>query len=138
MSLRPILLSLLTGLLFGAGLVVSGMASPERVLGFLRFLPGWNPSLMFVMGGALLITVPGFALMRRRGRPLFDNRFWEPVKTLVDQRLMAGAAIFGLGWGLAGFCPGPAIVGAGLLQPAALLFVPAMLAGGWLARRLLP
>lgn len=132
MSLR--ISTLVSGLLFGAGLVISGMADPANVLGFLRLGPGWNPSLALVMGGALAITLPGFALLRRRGRPLLAERLADPGGR-VDRPLLLGALLFGAGWGLAGFCPGPAIVAAGLLQGAALVFVPAMLLGGWLARR---
>lgn len=127
-------LPLLSGLLFGAGLLVSGMADPARVLGFLRIAPGWDPSLAFVMGGALLVSVPGFWLMRRRGRPLFSGSFADPATRRLDRRLLVGAALFGLGWGLQGYCPGPAVVAAGLGQWPALLFLPAMLAGAWLSK----
>jgi uncharacterized membrane protein YedE/YeeE len=126
------LTSLFAGVLFGAGLVISGMADPAIVLAFLGWGAGWNPALLFVMGGALAITVPGFAGMRRRGRPFLTDRFAQPVTNTIDRRLVLGALLFGLGWGLSGFCPGPAIVSAGLLQPAAWIFLPAMLAGGWL------
>lgn len=130
------LLTLLAGLLFGTGLVLSGMADPKIVLGFLTWDAHWNPALLFVMAGALGVTVPGFAWLRRRGAPFLAGSFSQPAATAIDRRLVLGALLFGLGWGLAGFCPGPAIVSAGLLQPAALLFLPAMLAGGWLASRL--
>ena len=126
------LTSLLSGLLFGAGLVISGMADPAKVLGFLHLAPGWNPSLAFVMGGALAVTLPGFAWLRRRGRALDGAALANP-QGAVDRRLLLGAVLFGLGWGLAGYCPGPAIVSAGLLQGSGLLFLPAMLAGAWLA-----
>ena len=125
----------LCGLLFGAGLVVSGMADPDRVIAFLRLGPGWDPALMFVMGGALAVTVPGFALMQRRGKPLFDGTFAART-TNIDRRLLLGAAIFGMGWGLLGYCPGPAVVAAGLGQWQAWVFLPAMFAGAWLADRL--
>ena len=128
--------STLSGLLFGAGLLVSGMADPARVLGFLRLAPGWDPSLAFVMAGALAVTVPGFALMRRHGRPLFADALAGLAHGPLDRRLLAGAALFGLGWGLQGYCPGPAVVAFGMLQWPALLFVPAMLAGAWLADRI--
>jgi uncharacterized membrane protein YedE/YeeE len=130
---HTLLFSTLSGLLFGAGLLVSGMADPARVLGFLRLAPGWDPSLAFVMAGALAVTVPGFALMRRRGRPLFAEALAAPAPSQLDPRLLIGAAIFGIGWGLQGYCPGPAVVAAGLGQWPALLFLPAMLAGAWLA-----
>ena len=122
------------GLLFGMGLVVSGMADPARVLGFLSLGPGWDPALAFVMGGALAVTLPGYALLHRRGRPLFAAGF-SPAPKGIDGRLLAGAVIFGIGWGLQGYCPGPAVVAAGLGQWPALVFLPAMLAGAWLADR---
>ncbi len=128
--------STLSGVLFGAGLLISGMADPARVLGFLRLAPGWDPSLAFVMAGALAVTIPGFALMRRRGRPLFGQALAAPAAGPLDRRLLAGAAVFGLGWGLQGYCPGPAVVAFGMLQWPALVFLPAMFAGAWLADRL--
>lgn len=131
-----LLIALVSGLLFGAGLVVSGMADPVKVLGFLRMAPGWDPSLALVMGGALMVTLPGFAWIRHRGAPLLTGKFTDPAKTSIDRRLLAGAALFGLGWGLAGYCPGPGLVAAALGHWTALLFVPAMLAGAWLARLL--
>ena len=118
------------GLLFGAGLVISGMADPGRVLAFLRLGPGWDASLMFVMGAALAVTMPGFAWLRRKGHAS------ALAAGGLDARLLGGAAIFGLGWGLAGYCPGPALVAFSQLAPGALWFVPAMLAGQWLADRL--
>lgn len=126
--------SAVAGLLFGMGLVVSGMADPARVLGFLSLGPGWDPALAFVMGGALAVTLPGYALLHRRGRPLFAEGF-SPAPRGIDGRLLAGAVIFGIGWGLQGYCPGPAVVAAGLGQWPALVFLPAMLAGAWLADR---
>jgi len=128
------LAALLSGLLFGAGLVLSGMADPAKVLAFLRLGPGWDPALGFVMGGALAVTLPGFAWLRRRPRPFGAEAFANPGG-VVDRRLLRGAALFGLGWGLAGYCPGPAVVSAGLLQGAGLVFLPAMLAGAWLLHR---
>jgi uncharacterized membrane protein YedE/YeeE len=125
----------LAGVLFGAGLLVSGMADPARIIGFLRLAPGWDPSLAFVMAGALAVTLPGYALLHRRGRPLFASGF-APRTSDIDARLLLGAAIFGLGWGLQGYCPGPAVVAAGLGQWPALVFLPAMLAGAWVAARL--
>lgn len=128
------LVPLLSGILFGAGLVLSGMANPAKVLAFLTLGPGWDPSLALVMAGALAVSLPGFAWLRRRPRPFYAASFVNPSGP-VDHRLLLGAALFGIGWGMAGFCPGPAVVAAGLLQGAGLLFVPAMLAGAWIARR---
>ena len=125
----------LSGVLFGMGLAISGMADPARVLAFLTLAPGWDPSLAFVMGGALAVTLPGYALLHRRGQPLFAPGF-SPRVSGVDARLLVGAAIFGLGWGLQGYCPGPAVVAAGQGQWPALLFLPAMFAGAWLSDRM--
>lgn len=130
------LITLLSGLLFGAGLVVSGMADPAKVLGFLTLDANWDPSLAVVMAGGLAVTMPGFAWLRRRRKPLLANTFAQPASTAMDWRLLTGAVLFGLGWGLSGYCPGPALVSAGLGQSPALLFVPAMLAGAWLSASL--
>lgn len=121
--------ALVTGILFGAGLALSDMINPGRVLAFLDLFGAWDPTLALVMAGAVLPSAIGFAVSRRMGRPLFDSRFFIPENQVLDRQLLAGAAIFGLGWGLAGFCPGPAIAGLvlGLWQP--WLFVLAMLAG---------
>lgn len=121
--------ALVTGILFGAGLALSDMINPARVLAFLDLFGAWDPALALVMAGAVLPSAIGFAISRRMGRPLFDSRFFIPENRVLDRQLMAGAAIFGLGWGLAGFCPGPAIAGLvlGLWQP--WLFVLAMFAG---------
>ena len=129
---RPLAFAALAGVLFGAGLVISGMADPARVLAFLTLGPGWDPALAFVMAGAIAVTLPGYAWLHRRGRPLFASGF-SPRVSGVDRRLLLGAAIFGLGWGLQGYCPGPAFVAAGLAQWPALVFLPAMFAGAWLA-----
>ena len=124
---------LLAGIIFGVGLMVSGMTHPANVIDFLAIGPGWNPSLAYVFAGALSITVPGFFLLRRRAKPFAADQFASPTTRPIDKCLIAGSALFGLGWGLSGFCPGPAIVSAGLLQGAALLFVPAFLIGGAIA-----
>jgi uncharacterized membrane protein YedE/YeeE len=117
------------GLLFGAGLVVSGMTRPEKVLGFLDLAGRWDPSLAFVMGGAVAVAAVGFALARRREASWLG----APMPTLptrgVDARLLAGSAVFGVGWGLGGLCPGPALVTAGAGSARALVFVAAMLVG---------
>ena len=133
---RELLLSAVAGVLFGAGLVISQMADFNKVLAFLTLAPGWDPALMFVMAGALAVTVPGFALAQRRGRPLLAGTFASVATNSIDRRLLLGAAIFGLGWGLQGYCPGPAVVAAGLGHWTALVFLPAMLAGAWVADRL--
>jgi len=121
--------SLLAGTLFGAGLAVSGMVDPARVLGFLDFAGRWDPTLAIVMAGAVLASAIGYAVSRRVRAPLFGRAFFIPENRRLDSQLIGGAALFGIGWGLAGFCPGPAIAGLafGLWQP--WLFVAAMLAG---------
>jgi len=124
-----IVASLVAGVLFGFGLSLSGMLNPARVQGFLDVFGNWDPSLAFVLGGAVMVAFIGVALSRRMKRPAFDASFHLPRDTGIDSRLVAGSAIFGLGWGLAGFCPGPAVasLSLGLWQTA--LFVAAMLAG---------
>lgn len=126
---------LAAGLLLGLGLIVSGMADPAKVLNFLDIAGRWDPSLAFVMGGAVAVAFAGFALARRRGRPFHAAGFAWPTARAIDARLLSGAAIFGIGWGLAGFCPGPALVALGLGSAGAAVFVLAMLAGMALARR---
>lgn len=133
--MNRLLTPLLSGLLFGLGLMLSGMTNPANVIGFLALGPGWNPSLGFVFAGALGITVPGFLLVRQRGTRSSAENESAPSGQLIDRHLVLGSALFGLGWGISGFCPGPAIVSAGLLQGAALLFVPAFLIGGRIAEK---
>jgi uncharacterized protein len=127
--------SLVTGTIFGAGLALSDMINPARVLGFLDLAGQWDPSLAFVMGGAIIPMVIAYAVSRRMRTPLFDKSFFIPENRVLDSRLLIGAALFGIGWGLVGFCPGPAIAGLvmGAWQP--WLFVVAML-GGMLIHRI--
>lgn len=126
--------SLATGTIFGAGLALSDMINPARVLAFLDLAGDWDPSLAFVMGGAIVPMAIAYLLSRRMRTPLFDKSFLIPENRILDSRLIIGAILFGIGWGLVGFCPGPAIAGlvVGLWQP--WLFVAAMLAGMWLHR----
>jgi uncharacterized membrane protein YedE/YeeE len=118
----------LSGLLFGAGLLLSGMANPAKVLGFLDVTGAWDPSLAIVMAAAVPVAAIGFAWQRR-----LQAQPWHPFArdaiAAIDRRLLAGAALFGIGWGLAGYCPGPALVASVLATPSALLFTIAMLAG---------
>lgn len=132
MKAHPIV-SLLAGLLFGLGLVVSGMVNPAKVLNFLDIAGSWDPTLAFVMGGALLVTVPGFRLVLKREAPILDGRFHLPERNDIDLPLVIGAVLFGVGWGLGGFCPGPAVTAMVSGFPAVFAFVAAMLAGSWLA-----
>lgn len=139
----PLLAALLIGLVFGAGISLAGMDDPSKVLNFFDFAAisngiaplagspaaagggtGWDPSLAFVMGGALVVTAIGYRLVWRRGRPLMDTRFRLPATTVIDRPLVLGSAIFGLGWGLAGFCPGGAIPALGVSLTDAALWQP--------------
>lgn len=124
-----ILVALAVGLVFGLGLIVSGMADPARVLGFLDVTGLWNPSLAFVMAGAIAVGLVAFAIARRRGRTLGGAPLQRPTARGLDARLIGGALLFGAGWGLAGFCPGPALVGLGMGLRSAAVFVAAMVAG---------
>ncbi|AOK07424.1 hypothetical protein LGM90_11245 [Burkholderia sp. AU28942] len=129
----------LAGLLFGVGLIVSGMANPRKVLGFLDVAGRWDPSLAFVMAGAIGVAVFAFAWARRRPRSLLGLPIQWPAARTITVRLVAGSAVFGIGWGLAGFCPGPAIVSIGLGSVKGIAFVMAMLVGmalfEWIERR---
>lgn len=117
------------GLLFGLGLIVSQMANPEKVLGFLDLAGRWDPSLAFVMGGAVVVGALAFSIARRRNTSLLGAPMSWPAATRLDRPLIVGSAMFGIGWGLAGFCPGPALVAASSGEPKAWLFVLAMLGG---------
>jgi uncharacterized membrane protein YedE/YeeE len=117
------------GLVFGIGLLVSGMANPAKVIGFLDLFGSWDPSLALVMAGAIGVSLPAFAFGGRRARTFLDAPIELPASREIDARLVAGSVVFGIGWGLGGFCPGPAIVAVGALQAKALVFVAAMLAG---------
>jgi uncharacterized membrane protein YedE/YeeE len=126
-----LLTSFLMATLFGFGLSVSEMINPARVLGFLDLAGDWDPTLLLVMAGALAVTVPVFPIILRRRAPVLEEQFSLPVKTKIDARLMTGAALFGAGWGLAGFCPGPALAALASASPAVFLFVASMIAGQW-------
>lgn len=127
--MKPALSALASGLLFGLGLGVSGMTLPSKVTGFLDVTGDWDASLAFVMMGALAVHFVLFRLVRRRPSPLFDTRFHIPTRTDLDGRLVAGAALFGVGWGLGGYCPGPGLVSAATGSVPALTFVGAMALG---------
>ncbi|SFM18335.1 DUF6691 family protein [Variovorax sp. OV329] len=124
-----LLASLLAGLVFGLGLIVSGMANPAKVLGFLDVAGRWDPSLAFVMGGAIAVGLVAFAVAARRTVSLLGAPMRLPSARNIDRRLLGGSALFGMGWGVAGFCPGPALVSVGMGEAKALVFVAAMLAG---------
>ena len=121
--------SFVAGLLFGLGLIISQMVNPTKVLAFLDLSGSWDPSLALVMGAAVAVSALGYALAKQRGRPFFGPRLEIPTRRDLEPRLLTGAAIFGVGWGLAGLCPGPALTLLRLALPKAFLFVAAMLAG---------
>jgi uncharacterized membrane protein YedE/YeeE len=117
------------GLIFGAGLLISGMAQPAKVLNFLDLFGTWDPSLAFVMAGALVLSSLGFALAKRRSSPVLSAQTYLPTKADIDAPLLYGAILFGLGWGLVGLCPGPALVDLAAFTPQVFVFVVAMAAG---------
>lgn len=140
MALRPDVVSFAAGVLFAAGLAVAGMTQPAKVVNFLDVTGSWDPSLAFVMGGALIVYGVALKGITRRDAPIFGGRFLIPTRSDLTPRLFVGAALFGIGWGLSGFCPGPAITALGSGMKNALIFLPAMAAGmalfhGWDAWR---
>lgn len=132
--MRRYLVSLICGLLFGVGLALSGMTRPLKVLGFLDVAGKWDPSLLFVLGGAVIVATVAFRFILQRKAPLLAPSFDVPTTKGVDRKLIVGALIFGVGWGIAGYCPGPAIALLAAPDTEALYFLPAMVAGWWLYR----
>ncbi len=126
------LFGFLSGLVFGLGLVISGMANPAKVLNFLDLAGAWDPSLAFVMAGAAATTFFGYRLAWRQPKPALEPKFEIPTSAAIDRPLLLGATVFGIGWGIGGYCPGPALTALPLLAPGTLVFVPAMLFGLWL------
>jgi uncharacterized membrane protein YedE/YeeE len=133
----PILISFISGLIMALGLVISGMANPAKVLAFLDIFGAFDPTLVFVMAGALLVTGIGYQLLKCCSKPICSESFDNPKNTKLDRDLILGSILFGAGWGLAGFCPGPAMVGLGLGLPQAFVLTSAMLIGMFIARRFL-
>lgn len=129
------LLGYIAGLLFGLGLALSGMTDPARVLGFLDVFGAWDATLLFVLGGAVVTTFIGYRLVLRQEKPLWSDHFRLPTRQDLDGRLMIGAALFGSGWGLSGYCPGPAFASIGGATYPLLAMLLAMVAGWWLARK---
>ena len=129
-----LLSAFLVGLIFGTGIAISGMINPAKVLNFFDIAGTWDPSLAFVMGGALVTTFLGYRVVLRRDAPLVEARFQLPTARRIDARLIGGAAVFGIGWGIAGFCPGAAVPALGTGRWEVALFVAALLAGLWTAR----
>ncbi|MGY4878724.1 DUF6691 family protein [Vreelandella aquamarina] len=129
------LMGYVAGLLFGLGLAISGMTDPSRVLGFLDIAGAWDPTLMFVLGGAVITSFIGYRLVFKRSAPLFGERFQLPTRKDLDVRLLGGAALFGIGWGLSGYCPGPAIASISGASLPLIAMLVAMVAGWFAARR---
>lgn len=132
------LLAFFFGAIFGLGIAISGMINPAKVMNFFDIFGTWDPSLAFVMIGALAVAIPGYALIfRTRRAPALNAQFAQPTKTMLDRRLIGGAALFGLGWGAAGFCPGGAIPAIGLGEASVYMFLLAMIAGMLVMRQIL-
>ena len=135
--MKPII-GLLCGLVFGVGLAVSGMTDTAVVLGFLDITGQWNPDLAFVMGGAVLVTLVAFRFILKMKSPVLNTKFSLPTRSVIDGRLLTGAAIFGIGWGLYGYCPGPALAALTYMDNKTAMFVVAMLVGMALANKVAP
>lgn len=135
-AFKTALSALLAGLLFSLGLSLSGMTDTRIVLGFLDLFGAWNPSLMFVMGGALAIATPGFYIINKLHKPAFCSEFSLPTSTIIDWKLLVGAAAFGIGWGLYGYCPGPAFASLANLHADTIIFIVALTIGAIVANRL--
>lgn len=127
--MKRLVVSFASGVVFALGLGMSGMTLPSKVIGFLDVFGSWDPSLALVMAGAIGVHLAPSLWALRRGAPVFDSRFHLPDLTEIDGKLIGGAALFGFGWGLGGYCPGPAVVGAGVAQPQAVVFVVFMVGG---------
>lgn len=134
--MKSTLAALLAGLVFGLGLTISQMINPAKVLSFLDITGNWDPSLLFVMGGALITTLIGYRFVLRAPKPMFADRFRLPTRKDIDGRLVGGAALFGVGWGLVGLCPGPALAGLTIGGLQSWIFVAAMVAGIGLSKLL--
>ena len=128
------LAALMSGLVFGLGLSLAQMTNPDKVLNFLDINGHWDPSLLLVLGGAVLLSALGYQLVFRRTAPLWERRFHLPLAASVDRPLLIGSALFGIGWGISGYCPGPAIASIGFGNPEALWVVPSIIAGAALQR----
>ena len=128
------IISLISGIIFGVGLAISNMINPAKVLGFLNFFGQWDPSLIFVMIGAILTSAPFFFLFRKKNKPLFAETFLIPKTKNIDSKLIVGSSLFGVGWGLVGFCPGPAIASLALVNEYVIFFLISMFGGFFLTR----
>ena len=130
------LISLLSGIIFGLGLTISGMVNPQKVLGFLNIFDAWDPSLIFVMVGAIIIFAPLHFIFKKKSRPILAKNFISIHNKNIDKKLLIGSGLFGVGWGLAGLCPGPAIASISFLNPSSLIFVLFMFVGFFIANRI--
>ena len=130
------IISFISGIIFGIGLSISNMINPEKVLGFLNLFDQWDPSLIFVMMGAIIVSAPVFFLFKNKNKPLFADNFTFPTLKSIDKNLIMGSGMFGVGWGMVGFCPGPAISSLALLNTYSVYFVLSML-GGFLLTKLI-
>ena len=130
------LISLLSGIIFGLGLTISGMVNPQKVLGFLNIFDAWDPSLIFVMVGAIIIFAPLHYIFKKKSRPILAKNFISIENKNIDKKLLIGSGLFGTGWGLAGLCPGPAIASISFLNPRSLIFVLFMFVGFFIANRI--
>jgi uncharacterized membrane protein YedE/YeeE len=132
------IVSLVCGLLFGAGLAASGMTNTAKVIGFLDLFGNWDPDLLFVMGSAVVTTVVSFRFILKRSAPIFESGFSLPSSSTVDIRIIVGALLFGIGWGMYGYCPGPAVASIIYLQPVTIVFLSTMIGGMLLGNKLMP
>ncbi len=130
----PFIVSLISGLIFGLGLIIGGMANPQKILNFLDIFGQWDPSLIFMMGAAIITTFLGYRFVLKNERPILADRFEVPTRKNIDKYLIIGPALFGIGWGLGGFCPGPAITSISLGANGTYIFIAAMIAGIWGAK----
>jgi len=130
------LISLLSGIIFGLGLTISGMINPQKVLGFLNIFDAWDPSLIFVMVGAIIIFAPLHFIFKKKSRPILAKNFISIENKNIDKKLLIGSGLFGVGWGLAGLCPGPAIASISFLNPSSLIFVLFMFVGFFISNRI--
>jgi hypothetical protein len=133
--MQRLIIALMSGLIFGAGLVISEMVNPVKVQNFLDPFGNWDASLAFVMGGAVAVTLFTSRFIMKRKTPIFADRFYMAAKTSIDGRLVLGASLFGIGWGLSGYCPGPGIINALINPVEAVVFLPALIIGGWVGQR---
>jgi uncharacterized membrane protein YedE/YeeE len=133
--MNRVIIALISGILFGAGLVLSEMVNPVKVQGFLDLFGNWDPSLVLVMGGAVAVTLVTSRFILRRKTPIFADRFYMAMTSNIDTRLILGAVLFGTGWGLSGYCPGPGLVNAMINPTEALIFIPALIVGGFIGQK---